>query len=146
MAVGKGHHARPLFLPHRQTFVAARPFCWKGEQLEAGDAVPKEWPLYHLRHLHAQSLIGPKGHPWTKGRQASWAKKIADGKERRDARRQARFGRQVDEVEADVLEAELTEVEAVAAADEARTLRDRLAALFAWDGSSSAGSSSDDPA
>lgn len=119
--------ARPLFLPHRQpSYVAVRPFKWKGRQMGPGDDVPKDWPVWHLRHLHAQSLIGPKGHKWSERRMESWAKRIADGLERRKKRAE----QQVAELEARAENADLEAEEAMEVAEEARTLKDRIAGLF----------------
>ena len=121
-----GHSARPLYLPHRQSaYVAARPFHWKGETLQPGDELPK-WPVHHMRHLHAQSLIGPQGHPWTEQRIAMWEKRMADGAKRTDARRELVLVGLKAAAEAADQDAE----EATAAATEAHSLKDRIAGFF----------------
>ena len=137
-------HARPLFVPHRdKPYVAARPFRWKGVQLKCGDELPDEWPIFHLRHLHTQSLIGPKGHPWVEQRIASWALRLKRGEERT----KAKAARKQELLDRRIVKADLAVEEAVEIAEEARTVRDRIAGFFGGGESDDAGSTSpDDPA
>ena len=113
---------RPLFTPHRQaSYVATRPFSWKGVTLEAGEDIPT-WPVYHLRHLHNQGMIGPEGHPWTGQRIASWAKRIADGQAKAKAKAQHR----VVKLEEVAEQADKDALEAMETAEESRSLMERL--------------------
>lgn len=135
------HRSRPLYLPHRQpTYVAVRPFKWKGVTLGPGDELPS-WPTHHMRHLHAQGMIGPKGYEWTEQRIANWARRIAKGIERSGTIRERAIAR----LEGEAEEADLVATEAMETAEEARSLRDRVNSLFGGGESDARSAGAGDP-